>query len=490
MAGAQTRLALEKAKMQWTLAATPQDEAAALAVLKKVTAMPLGKTNEGTLKVAFKGKNGNGKISADDFYVLLEMSGVPREWVVNEKPSHMRAIASHDNTRISEFKFDKRVSELAIQNLLRGIRDKSGLKIRMGEHELGINTDYELYKHGDLHIHFESVRPDENGILYNYRLKINAHEAVRKYSLQELREVYTTWFGPFITGPQIRWPDGHTTFLEYNPWVWGGLLALGGFGLSHLLAVGGPENAGLLLGALPFLVRPSFGYTPHQMPDWKEISQAKMPNISRLEWDLTDFSGQPVAAVREGSSGELKRTKQFSQLMDLYQWQEKFDLIKFEYPEFLSEDLSVLPAHLQRKIGYDKSVVGVYSGVQSTNKFSQIMFVTSVVKQEGVSLQRLTADPEVLAAALRNKAISRQEWDQLCAFFNEMHTAGLEQTDFAIGRNEEGKLQLSLSNLAWRKGQSDEELLRAAEQKLIKVRMLEAKSENLMPTLWDFLPEE
>jgi len=490
VAGPVTKEALQAVHKMIQNSSSAKEAAEAIAVLAYIQTFTLGKNEEGIRKIVFKGTDPS-VVSAKDFYMIQEFAGIPKEWVSSKKITHINTSISHEGTRISELKFEKRVSELAIQNLLRGIRDRSGLKVRMGSHELGINgAGYTQYKNGELHIHFESTVPDEQGILYNYRLKINAHAAVKGHKLAQLRELYLKWFHPFIKENEINWPSAETD-------ASGNLLALGaglmmlGWGLSKWLNAGsGMEDMGLLLGALPFLARPIGQAAAKPEPKWEDISQAKMDDVSHLVWRLTDSKGQAVAYAKYSTKRELNRTKQFGQLMDIYQWEQKYNLIHFAYPRVLAEDLSKLPFRLQHKIKFDRQAASIFNHVRTEYERSEVSFLLSVADIQGVTLRQWFGHPELIKEALRNIPITRQEWDQVCAFFNELHTAGFEHSDLAnnlyFARTPDGKLQVSLIDFELYGGGTDELALQKWQKRLLNINMLEAESENMQLSLFDF----
>ena len=489
ISGPMTRQALLQARDYLQIADSKEHAAESLAVLEKIKTFTLGNNPEGTRKIIYKGAD-DLYIFAKDFYMVQEINGIPTQWAPTKKMTHIMPVLSHDNTRVSELKLEKRVSESLLLGVLRGIKDKSGLQVRMGKHELGIYSDYTQYAKGDLHIHFESTVPDEQGVYYNYRLKLNARSAVKPYKTEELRNVYTKWFGPFINENEINWPT-KAQLLSGDLWGVSLVLMLAGWGLSQWLNAGtGLENAGLLLGAIPSLIRPDLAQGPKNVPNWQDITQAKMGDVSHLVWKLNNYQAETVAYAKYSTKRELERTKQFSQIMEVYKMQERYDLLHFVYPEFLAEGLEVLPRHVQSKMKFDRETVSIFGNVRAAWERSEVPFIMSAIEIKGVNLRQWFGQVELLREALNNTPITKEEWDQVIGFFNTLHAAGFEHTDLAnnlyLYRGPDGKLQVTLLDFEVLSIGSDDLALQTWEKRLFNSNMLEQKSDDLMPTLFDF----
>ena len=482
LSGAPTRRALEDARDVIEHASTREEAAASLAIFEKVQGFRLGKNEQGLLKVVFKGDAASGEISADDFYKVQEMrGGIPAKWLATKKMKKITPVFfPGGEEQISSFKFERGIDKIKIRNLLNGIRDKSGLKIRMGAHELGINAGYKHagFKKGELHVHFETAEPDANGIYYSYRVKLEARSALKKHSFDFLRATYMDWFGHFLTDTEIPWPEEELDpvmalskagkFAKDNPALLLAGVGLSGLGLAALLG-GGAAAAPVLLGTLPFLVRPGSIETEPGV-DLSRVEKAVMRSQSHLVWKLFDEDEEVVGYAKYGSNNELERTKQFDQLMRQNKWQEQFNLLDIQYARVLAEDFDSLPYAVRQKITMSKAAAGAFGQVRSYEDRSEQPFVVSALTLQGLTLGQCTEYPELMSVILNNQALSAAEWEQVKGFFAALHKAGFQHTDLTnnlyLSRNEEGKLQLALLDFEVVRGPEDDLVLAVWQEKL------------------------
>jgi hypothetical protein len=492
VANDETKAALRMVRDTIASLSSVEDAARVDLLMKKITEMPLGEKQPGEVtKIIFKAESLS-DISEDDFFVQREIRGIPSQWLSFKVPSSISLVPGKDGFSLKEIKMGKTATDLQLRNVLTDIASKSGFEIRMGAHELGITSSgARKYREGELHIHFESPLPNVNAEYYNYILSINMGKLVHGKKAGDLQALYTKYFGRFLTEDIILWPSEKRSSYT-NVWAQSIALLAIGWGLSQLVNTGtGLENAGLLLGAVPVLIHPSnIKRSNKPTVNWQDVSQAKMLNNSHLVWQLTDYQRNILGYAKFGTKRERERTKQFGQLMDLYGWQQKYNLFDISYPVVMEEGFEKLPSYLQRKIQHDREGVSLFGHVRSAWERSEVSFILSPVNVKGPNLRQWKDHPELIKEALRNIPITRQEWDQLISFFNELHGAGFEHTDLPnnlyISRNAQGKLQIALLDFEFLQHGTDDLSLEKWQQRLLKINMLEEKSENLVQGLFDF----
>ena len=488
MSGAATRKAFDDARDALEHASTREEAAVSLAIFEKVQSFQLGKNEQGLLKVAFKGDADVEAISADDFYRVQEMrGGIPAKWLTTKKMKNITPVFfPGGEEQISSFKFTRGIDKIKIRNLLNGLRDKSGLKIRMGAHELGINTRYNNagYKRGDLHIHFETAYPDEQGIYHSYRVKLEARAALKKHSLDALRATYVDWFGHFLTDTEIPWPEEENPivaalgkageFVKDNPALVWSAVGLAGLGASTLLSAG--VATPVLLGALPLLVRKPSVESEEQI----ELSTATKASQRKghLVWRILDYSRRTIAYAKYGSSIELKRTMQFHTLAQAIMKEQRFNSIEIHYPKLLKKGLQELPKNILQQIITEKNMAVIAGEIRDADERVGDPFLLSAVHLDGVTLKEWKENPDLMAYALRNKPIHWDEWREVLAFCEAFREKGFgNHTDLLhnlyLWRNGAGKLQVGLVDFEIVDGgRPDEEILQEWETRLLAAGLL------------------
>ena len=223
-----TKQALDAVESLTSRAATQAEIDQAAAAINKLSTLSLGVEDAletSSYKVIFLGKDA-ANAQADDFYRANERRTIPREWVPSRLPKDVSLIM---NTRgeVTGLMLGKGASELKVQQVINAIIKRSGLKVRMGAHELGITSiGQRRYREGNLHIHFESTAPNESGIYYNFRLSIQAGKLTKKASLPQLRHMYLRFFGPYLDTADIEWPsDSQPDLYSMNRTLNDGLFA-------------------------------------------------------------------------------------------------------------------------------------------------------------------------------------------------------------------------------------------------------------------------
>ncbi len=438
------------------------------AIYDKLSAMQLGNLLPNTtVKLLFK-PNQENLVTADNFYLLHEVSGVPSDWALSRLPNGLRTTL-RDGKTITLLTLDDGATDLKVRNWIQGIRTKSGLKIRMGAHELGLTSiSYNKYKQGDLHIHFESEQPDANGIYYNYVLKINAGKLVRKKDIQALKAIYQKYFGFFLNEEEINWPTGaEEDFifkklgdLPSDPAAW--LLAIGVLGawaLDEMFLGGNLDALGLasVFGLFPFLSQTNESSALAAPVAEETSAQADMPMVSRLPqvataynvfdgyprlvWGLYDQSGKLVGYLKYASPAERARTEQFDQLMKQGNYQEKYPLLDIHYSKILSVGMKGLPKKIRQQIA--RQAEELSTSPEQLRQLSEIL-ILSAEDMPGVTLNDVAMYPDEWVSRFGGALPSWEQWQQVRAFFEDLHQQGFEHTDLM------DNFAMSSGQMAWK----------------------------------------
>lgn len=240
-------------------------------------------------------------------------------------------------------------------------------------------------------------------------------------------------------------------------------------------------------------LEPGEGFSPSRGSETLKSVSSVDSKVSGV-YELKDASGRTVAYAKATNATEVARTKQVQGIIEGASGglRAKYPQIEIEYPRVLTENLSDLPAGIQKSISRDLQRVRAQNSTRAaTLKETEAReFVMSSVDTGGMNLgdlDMLKFDVRDLAweqpnptaffngkmqssmlQHLGGKPITQAEWTEVRGLVRDLNKAGFEHGDLGqnlfIKRSANGKLKVTLIDFEAATVKADQEVLNALEK--------------------------
>ncbi|MBO4707433.1 MAG: zeta toxin family protein [Elusimicrobiaceae bacterium] len=196
--------------------------------------------------------------------------------------------------------------------------------------------------------------------------------------------------------------------------------------------------------------------TPAEKPLNLKTDIAKAEPVNQYVSKLMDSSGNTKAYYKKTSQEEINRAWFLEEIVEDNNFQDKYPLIKLEYPKVLSRNLSDLPNDIAMNIKF----------AHKHSSLDKDMIMSAVITHRyGDDLARLNA--------LQGKPITNEEWAQVVSLFEDLHDVGFYHTDLGgnifFRRDDEDKLIITLIDFENWGASDDMEILESIKDRLERI---------------------
>ena len=175
-------------------------------------------------------------------------------------------------------------------------------------------------------------------------------------------------------------------------------------------------------------------------------------NLQDIEWRLFDNRGRNLGRLQYGTAQDINKARLFHKIVAEHNLLEEANLIDIEYPQIISEDISVLPKDIVENV-QEYSVK--FNTVMSATENSFKPFITTPIGREGFCYGKSPLERnDVMHANVQidNKPITVQEWAQIERFFQALDKYGFLEGDknyifsnTAFNRKQNGRLVMTIT---------------------------------------------